>query len=162
MAFSVKGALWLVAAMFMVASNTQAEPPVKPKAKIEFRWLSAKPIDGVTDEKGIRTTCGPELMYPYAKPVLTHADVAGTFLKKHDFTGSGLGEQYSVEFRLTGAGLNKLVNEAGDRALELAVFVDGRYWGATCFRKAETNKFTPMAGFMASKVEAERIVEACK
>jgi len=163
MARCARAALWLVACSVVVTSTLRGEPPAQPKAKVEFRWLAAKPVKGVTEEKGIQTTCGPELMYPYTKPVLTNADVAGTTLTKHDFSKSGLGELYTVEFRLTDAARATLVKEAGDQpTMELAVFVDGRYSGAWYFRKVEAARFTPLAGFMRSKAEAERIVEACK
>ncbi len=57
----------------------------------------------------------------------------------------------------------KLVAEAGKEPLMmLAIFVDGKYWGTGAFRQAEAEKFTPSAGFLNSKAEAERIVEACK
>ncbi|HMP01647.1 MAG TPA: hypothetical protein PKD86_11110 [Gemmatales bacterium] len=138
------------------------EPPVKSKAKVEFRWLEVRSVRGLTDDMGIQTTCRPELMYPHVKPVLTNPDVAGTTMTEHDFSTSGLGVLYIVELRLTDKAREKLVKEAGDRpSVELAVFVEGSYSGAWYFRKAEAAEFTPSAGFIP-KAEAERIVEACK
>jgi hypothetical protein len=154
---------FLLAAGLTAATAFGEDPKAPPKAKVEFRWLSDKPVKGLTEEKGFQTSCYPDLSYPYAKPVLTNADVAGAVLKTHDFTKNGLGVQHSVDFQLKDAALKTLVAEAGDRpSMHLAIFVDGKYWGTGHFQKAEAAKFTPFAGFIPSKAEAERIVEACK
>lgn len=146
-----------------VALSADREPPAEPKAKIEFRWLSATPAADLTEKEGIQTSCGPELMYPHLRPVLTHADVAAALCKEHDFTASGLGVLYTVEFRFTDKAREKLVRDSGDRPTrELAVFVDGAYSGAWYFRQAEAGEFKPLAGFISSKSQAERIVAACK
>jgi hypothetical protein len=146
-----------------VTPALRAESPAKPKAKVEFRWLAAKPVKGVTDEKGLRWGEGPELLYPHLKPVVTNADVAGAVLKELDLSGNGLGVQYQVEIRLSGAARKKLSGEAGDRpSMLLAAFIDGQYWGTMHFQKAEAANFTPFVGFFASKAEAERVVEAFK
>lgn len=138
--------------------------PGRAKAKVEFKWLENRPIKGVTEEKGFQTTCGPELSYAHKAAVLTNKDVAGTTLHHHDLSRSGLSaENYMVEFHLTDEARRKLVAEAGDaKYRELAVFVDGNYWGARFFRKADADKFVPGAGLFPSKAEAERVVEACK
>lgn len=146
-----------------VALAADKEPPADPKAKIEFRWLSATPVPDLTEKEGIQTTCGPESMYPHLRPVLTQADVATATCSEHDFTSSGLGVLYTVEFRFTDKAREKLVRDSGDRPTrELAVFVDGAYSGAWYFRQAEAEDFKPLAGFIASKSQAERIVAACK
>ncbi len=138
------------AAMFLVA------PPAK--AKIEFRWLEGKPIEGLTVEKGLQTTCGDERSYPHWKPVLTNKDVTFARVLTHDLRPNGLGIVYEVEFDLTAKAAVKLVDECGNRSLRvLAVFVDGKYWSAWAFRSSEAATFAPRAGFIPSKAEAERI-----
>ncbi len=71
--------LGLVAGVVGVSSAV-AQPADKPPAKavVEFRWLEHSPDKALTEDKGIQTTCGPELMYPHKKPalVLTPAEVA--------------------------------------------------------------------------------------
>jgi hypothetical protein len=152
---------WMVC-LFVTAAVGQ-EPAVAPKATVEFRWLAGKPIQGVTEEKGIRTTCWPALSYPHVKPVLTNTAVAGAVLKTYKFSTNDLSVRYMVEFQLTEAARKTLVAEAGTRAtVELATFVDGQYWGTAYFRKAEVATFTPSAGLISSKAEADRIVEAFK
>ena len=161
MTWCLRVALW-AAACSVVAPASADEPA--GKARLQFRWLAEKPVKGLTEEKGIQTSCGPDLLYPHLKPVLTGADVAEATLKQHDFSKSGLtGEHYSVNFRLSDAARKKLVDEAGDRAsMLLAIFVDGRYWGTGHFQKARADRFTPSAGFFSSRAEAERAVEAAR
>lgn len=169
MAWPTRIALGLAVCVTIVVTTHAQEPRKEEKAKVEkakveFRWLASKPAKGITEEKGIQTTCGPELLYPHLKPALTNADVDGTILKQHDFSQSGLGKElYTVDFQLSEAARKKLLTEAGDQpVMQLATFVDGKYWGTGIFRKADAAKFTPTAGFISSKTEAERIVEACK
>lgn len=159
MAFRRRTTLW-IAVCFVVASPIlRGDPPAKPKVDVEFRWLAAKPVKGVTWEKGIETTCGPDLLYPHTKPTLTNADIAGADLVVVDFTRNGLGVMYMIDFRLTDKAREKLVKEAGNRSsAELAVFIDGSYRGAWYFQKAQADKFKPSAGFFYSKESAERIV----
>lgn len=149
--------------LFSVESTGHGQaPPANPKAKIEFRWLADEPIKGVTEEKGIRTSCYPELSYPYIKPILTTVDVESTDLHQVDFSGMGK-PQYSVTLKLTEAARKKLATEAGDRpVMVLATYVDGRYAGAGFLRKGESASFAPSAGFFPDKADADRIIEACK
>lgn len=144
-------------------------PPEKPvagpvKAKIEFRWLEGKAVKGLTQDQGIQTTCGDERSYPHLVPVLTNTDLAGATMTHHDFSANGLSNNlYMIQFRLTDAARKKLVEACGEApGKELAVFVDGRYWGTSNFRKADAARFSPHAGFISSLAEAERIVDAVK
>ena len=158
--------LLLIASISLCTTMTVAQDKEKApaKAKIEFRWLLFKAEKGVTEEKGLQTTCGPELMYAKLKPVLTNADVAGTTLKHHDLSKNGLGkDQYSVTFDLTKDARKTLVKDLGEAVDgQLAIFVDGKYWGTGYFKSADAESFKPFAGLMTSKAEAERMVDACK
>lgn len=164
MACCLRVALWLVAGYALVTPGFAKDPPPPRKAKVEFRWLAAKPVKGFTEETGIQTSCAPHLLYPHLKPVLTSADVAEAVLRKHDFSKNGIpGDLYSVDFRLTDAARMTLVKEAGEQpSMLLAIFVNGRYLGTGHFEKDRADRFTPTAGFMNSKEEAEGIVEAIK
>jgi hypothetical protein len=91
----------LAACVALGLSHARAQDPKpkekeNPRAKVEIKWLAAKPVKGVTQEKGIQTTCGPELLYPHLEPVLTNADLASATFKEHDLTKNGLGLMYSV------------------------------------------------------------------
>lgn len=158
-------ALWMVAFLVVVAPALGQEQPAKPKAKVEFRWLEDKPIKDLTDEKGFQSTCWPDrLSYAHRKPVLTHKDVFGTRLNKIDFSGNGLpGDHFMIDFDLTKEAKATLVAACGEASEgALAVFVDGKYWGASFFKKASADDFAPFAGFITARAEAERIVEACR
>ena len=156
----------LLATLFAASAAAFAPPPAKPKekARIEFRWLENSAIQGVTEEKGIRTTCGDELSYPHSKPVLTNVDVAGTRLTNTDFSRNGLsGDHFMVHFQLTKEARERLVKSCGNARFKvLGVFVDGKYWSAWNFQPQKPNDFEPSAGFISSRAEAERIMAACK
>lgn len=149
---------------FAFPAVAEEAPPDRPKAKIAFRWLEDRPIPDVTAAEGIRTTCGEELSYLHKASILTGRDVARTELKEHDFSAAGLpGKMYTVDMHLTPAAREKLAAAVGDGEQKwLAVMVDGAYQGAWVFEKSQSAKFVPMAGFLSSKGEAERIVEGCE
>jgi hypothetical protein len=156
--------LGLVAGVVGVSSAV-AQPADKPPAKavVEFRWLEHSPDKALTEDKGIQTTCGPELMYPHKKPVLTNADVAAAEAKNHGQVMGLRGDHYTVTFKLSDAAKKTLAASAGDATVkELATFVDGKYWGTAIYRPGKTADFIPQAGFITSKAEAERIVAAVK
>jgi hypothetical protein len=126
---------------------------------VEFRILARDAVDGVTRQKGIQTSCGGDLAYPHLKPILTHADVASARMKKHFFAGM---RQHTVTFQLTAEAKRKLADACSDAgAGELGVFVEGNYAGSWIFRKAKIGRFAPMAGFLPSEDQAQRIVAAC-
>ena len=55
------------------------------------------------------------------------------------------------------------VPDCGRRdARALVVFADDTYFGLSYFRKASAATFSPHAGFISSRVTAERIVQACQ
>jgi hypothetical protein len=137
--------------------------PDRPKAQVAFHWLEDQPIPGVTEDEGIRTTCGEELSYLHTEAILTGRDVARTELKEHDFSSAGLpGKMYTVDLHLTPAARERLAAVAGNGQKWLAVMVDGAYQGAWVFEKTQSATFKPMAGFLSSREAAERIVEGCR
>lgn len=123
----------LLACSTGVATVSAQEPPARPEAKakpkVEFRWLESGPAKGLTEEKGVRTTCGPGLAYPHLKPVLTVKDVAGTRITSFVINGfGGPRESFTVHFQLTKEARKALVEACGgERRKELDVFVDGKY-----------------------------------
>ena len=134
-------------------------------AKVEFFWLESQPIEGLTQAKGFQISCDPDdLAYAHLKPVLTSRDVAGTKMTNSDFKVNGLpGDHFMINFELTKEAREALIAGCGDLpAKSLAVFADGKYWGLSYFRKAEADKFSPHAGFISSRITAERIVKACQ
>ena len=156
-------ALCLTAYSIAAAVASGQEPAAPPKAKIEFRWIEDAPIKDVTEDKGI-TPWENEVMYLHKKPILTAKDVANASLSKIDLTANGLGVLYSVKLQLTEEARQKLAKEiekgGGKR---LAIIVDGNVRGAPHFPdKSAVNTNIPSAGFLSSKIEADRIVEACK
>jgi hypothetical protein len=156
--------VFLLAVCAIPVSGTADEfAPDRPKAQVAFRWLEDRPVPEVTWAEGICTTCGEELSYLHKEAILTGRDVARTELREHDFSSAGLpGKMYSVNLHLTPAAREKLAAAAGDGQKWLAVMVDGAYQGAWVFEKSQSAEFVPTAGFLSSKVEAERIVEGCQ
>ena len=158
-----------------VPTAVAQEPPAKPKAKVELRWLESKRIEGLTEDKGFQCSCDPKaIVYPHKKPalVLTATEVSEVSLTEHDFTKNNLGMHYTVSLQLTKAARDKL-SEACAREGEhlLTVAVDGTYWGASRYVKgkgdrgvpdqARTENFNPTVGIW-SKAEAQRLVDAFK
>lgn len=155
----------LVAACLALALSPAGAQDPKPKerAKIEIKWLAAKPVKDLTEAKGIQTTCGPELLYPHLEPVLTNADLASATFKEHDLTKNGLSLLYSVEYTVKAASRKKVVAGLGDAKVgQLAIFVDGRYWGTGIVRAGQIDEYKPFAGMMNNRAEAERAADAPK
>ena len=161
---STRIAAWLALCFFFVVLQASGqEPSDKPKPKVEFRWLESQPIPGVTEEKGIRTSCGDELSYLHKQPILTNMDVAEVRLSKIDVRQDGiLQEQFMIHFHLTAEGRQILAatcGKSGDKLL--AVVIDGTYRGAPYFLKSrDASNFVPFAGYFSSKPMVERIVAA--
>jgi len=155
--------LWLIVSNAIVQAAAVQNPSGKSKPKVEFKWLEDSPVKELTEEKGIKTTCGFELYYPHKKPVLTNTDVASARLRNHGSVMGIPGDHFTVTFEFTWKAKKSLVDRCGDASMKtLAVFVDGKYWGTTPFNKSEAAAFTSQAGFINSKAEAERIAEAFK
>lgn len=153
----------LFAMCLALAQARAQEPKAEAKAKIEIKWLAAKPEKGVTQEKGIQTTCGPELLYPHLAPLLTNADLASAKFNEHDWTKSGLGRLYSVGFTLKAESRKKVVAGLGDQTVgQLAIFIDGHYWGTGIVRAGKIDEYQPFAGLMNSRADAERAAAALK
>jgi hypothetical protein len=150
-----------------LAANAQVPPPrekAPARVKVEFRWLEDAPIKGVTEEKGIQTTCGPELSYPHREPVLTNKDIAGVAVKNHDFSRSGLpGDHFMATFTLTADARKKLAEASADGQTRwLATYVDGGYWGTSQVSKTTLGKLDLSAGYISSKELADRIADTFK
>lgn len=155
-------ALCLAVYSVLTPASRGEEPPAK--AKVEFRWLENKYVKGLTEERGVQITCGPQRAYPHNKAVLTSKDVASTRLSKCDFSSNGLpSELYMVSFTLTEQAKKTLLADWGDVEVKmLTVMVDGQPSCIRYVRKADVADLAPQAGFMSSRYEAERIMAACK
>lgn len=156
------------------AAAAQGQEPAKSKARVELRWVEARPIDGLTEAKGFQSSCDPDdIVYPHKKPALslTKAEVAEARLTHHDFSASGLGHQYMVTLHLTKEARDKLAATVeGTQMRLLTVAVDGRFWGVRRYEKdkdakfvpdqARAETFLPDVGFFSSEAEAQRLVDA--
>jgi hypothetical protein len=154
-----------------------AQEPAKPKVKVELRWVVAKPIEGVTEEDGIQTSCDPKsIMYPHKQPVLvlTGTEVASANVSHHDMSKNGLSaNNYNVTIHLTKEAREKLAaSTEGNEMKFLTVTIDGKHWGLIRYEKDKNKQFVPeqcraesfvaTVGFFSSKWEAERVVDSFK
>lgn len=142
----------LVAAWLGAAA--QAGPPA-----VEFRWLENRYVEGLTENAGRAVVCGGRDWFPHKKPVLTGSAVASAKLGSiPDWPG---GPHYLVDFTLTAEAKRTLAAAAGAPEKLLTVYVDGKSWGTSTFRKAEPDEFTPPGlGFTTSKALAEKVAGA--
>jgi hypothetical protein len=176
MSWYVRVALGLAVCGAGVPTAAGQGPPAKPRAKVEFRWLETKKVEGLTEDKGFQSSCDPKsIVYPHKKPamVLTKADLAEVRMTEHDFTKNGLSVNYTVTFHLTKEAREKLAatTEGNDMKL-LTIAVDGKYWGVMRYEKdknkpfvpeqARAETFLPDVGFFSSKAEAQSLVDAFK
>jgi hypothetical protein len=150
----------LIAIPYLISTMAFAFGQDKPaKVTVEFRWLEHNYAKGVTEETGIKTSCGEELSYPHKTPILGNADIALVTAKNHGSVMGLPGDHFMITFTPTKAAREKLVEGLGDQsAKELAVFVDGKYWSTAYFRKSEAATFAPFAGFMKDAALVDRIV----
>lgn len=151
--------------------------PSKTKARLEFRWVESKKIDGITEDEGFRTSCDPDsIMYPHKKPalVLTSAEVTDATLKNHNFSNSGGAKSnYMVAFHLTQEAREKLAAQCDTMETKLlTITIDGRPWGLHRYEKdkdkpfvpeqCRAESFLPEVGFFSSHYQAQRLVDAVR
>lgn len=144
------------------AQPPPARPPAKPK--VEFRWLEDKPVKGVTEDKGIRTSCGDELLYPHKELVLTGDDVVKARVTKITFNAlSNPQDMSTIHFELTAGAKAKLTAAVGPGGTGLlGVYVDGKYWSLAYFQERMKATFELFAGYFTSSAEVDRITGAFK
>lgn len=168
--------LFGVVVLSAALSATAEEPKAKEKIAVELRWLEEKPIEGVTEKKGIQASeAEGDLVYPHVKPalVLTKKEVSEAKLHKVDATKNGLGVLITVEIHLTKEAREKLA--AGVKGKEtrlLTVTVDGKHWGVHRYEidkdkpfiadQARAETFRPSVGFFRVESEAQQVVDALK
>src|SRR5262245_31096408 len=131
-------AFWFAASSSLGLATPNQEPAAKPKpnAKVEFRWLESSPVKDLTEETGLRTTCGPELMYPHKTAVLTNKNIVAAQFDNHGSVMGLPGDHYLITFHLTEQARKTLGAASGDVPVkELAIFVDGKYWGTAPVRR---------------------------
>lgn len=176
MSWYVRVALGLAVCSACGPAGEGQEPPAKPKAKVELRWVETKQIGGLTEDKGFQSSCDPkDIVYPHKKPalVLTTAEVSAARLTKHDLTRNNLGVHYMVTLHLTKEAREKLAATVEGKQMRLlTVVVDGKYWGVRRYEKDKDAKFVPEGahaetflpdvGFFSSEAEAQRLVDAFK
>ena len=175
MSWNVRVALGFAVCSAIVPAVLGQEPPSKPKAKVELRWVETKRVEGLTEDKGFQSSCDPDsIVYPHKKPalVLTAAEVSEARLTKLDLTMNGLGVLYQVTFDLKKEAREKLAATVEGKEMRLfTVVVDGKYWGVGGYEKdkdksvpdqARAETFRPGVGFFSSEAEAQRLVDAFK
>lgn len=165
----------LMASLVGVPATDAQSLPMPTKPRVELRWVESQRIDGLTEDKGIQSSCDPKSrVYPHANPalVLTSAEVASASLKHYDFSRSGSSsENYMVTLGLTKAAREKLAASVkGDETRLLTILIDGKYWGLRRYEKdpdkpfvpiqAQAETFVPEVGFFSSRAEAQRLVDA--
>ena len=172
MSLCVRVALGLMVSAACVPAVGQ-EPPARPKASVELRWVETRHVKDLTEEKGFQSSCDPDdIVYPHKKPalVLTAAEVGEARLTTHTIAG---GEHHMVTLHLTKEAREKLAATTEGKGTKLlTVVVDGKYWGVHRYEKdrdkkfvsdaARAETFTPGVGFFSSQAEAERLVDALK
>jgi hypothetical protein len=178
MTWCMRIALGLMVCSACAPAVVAQEPPAKPKARVELRWLETRRVEGLTEDKGFQASCDPkDIVYPHRKPalVLTAAEVARAGLTKHESSpNSGWpAELYTVTLHLTKEARKKLAaTTEGNEMKSLTVVIDGKYWCVFRYEKdkdkpfvpeaARAETFTPGVGFFSSKVGAQRLVDAFK
>ncbi len=172
MPWYMRVALGMAVSSACVAAILGQEPPAKPK--VELRWVEAKRVEGLTEDKGVQTTCDPmDVMYPHEKAalLLTPTEVSEARLSKHDWTKNGLGVLYKVSLHLTKEARAKLAATVeGNESRWLTVVVDGQSWGCWRYEKDKDKKSVPDqaradtfqvdVGFFLSEGEAQRLVDS--
>ena len=159
---SVRLGVWLFLSTICVRAAFAAESPALPKAKVEFHWLEDRPIQGVTEEKGIHTSETGELSYPHLKPILTNEDITAVRVTATKFgAGATASEQYMLDFQLTKEARKRLAESCGASGDKmLAAMIDGGYHGCPYYLKSrDETTFAPFAGFFTSKEQVDRVVE---
>ena len=173
MSVSLRGVLFVTVSVGCLPAAQGQEPP-DGKARVEFRWLESRPVEGVTETEGFQATCDPDsIVYPHVEPalLLTAEHVEQARLTVHDLRTNGLRVFYNVALHLTQEAREELAASCeGDEARMLTVAVDGKYWGVHRYEKdrdkpfvpevARAESFTPGVGFFSSRTEAERLVAA--
>lgn len=157
------------------ALGEQRDAAAKPK--IELRWVETKQIPNVTEAEGFQSSCDPDsIVYPHNKPalVLTSKEVKEVQLRNNDLSKNGLSSQnYTISFILTDEARRALAATCeGTKMRLLTVIVDGHPWGIHRYEidpdapfvpaRAQAASFVPEIGFLSSKAEAQRIVDAFK
>jgi hypothetical protein len=143
------------------ASVEGQEPSPKPKATVELKWLEKERVEGITEEKGITTTCDPKSVeYMHKKPVfvLTAADFDEVRVVFHEVYSGILVPYYSVKLSLTKKARDRLAASCADpKGRMLAVQMDGKYLKAAVWPDVKEIDIV-----FGSKDWAERFAEALK
>jgi hypothetical protein len=151
-------ALGLVACSVSVAGQ---EPPAKPKATVELKWMGKERVEGITEDEGVRTTCDPKsLEYIHKKPVfvLTAADFEEVSVVFHEVYNGILRPYYSVKLLLTKKAHDRLAAACADpKGRMLAVQMDGKYLKTAVWPDVKEIDIV-----FGSKDWAERFAEAFK
>ena len=177
MSWYIRAAFGLAVCSACITSVVGQEPPPKPKAKVELRWVERNRVEGLTEERGFPSSCALNSdVFPHKKPalVITAADVAEARLTNLDLSRNGLSsENYMVTLHFTKEFRDKLATACGEKEERLlTVKVDSKYWGWQHYDKRKDKKLVPAQvraetfvaeiGYFSSKAEAERVVDAFK
>jgi hypothetical protein len=164
MSWSARVVTGLVVCSVCVVAAVGQEPPAKPRAKVELRWVENERVEGLTEDKPfMEGEGGTSYAHKKTALVLTRAEVAEARLTEIDW--SNLGLRYSVTLHLTKEARGKLAASYNGGAIrELTTVVDGKCWGTSKFYLDQPGAtlFAPFVGFFSSKAEAQRLVDAFK
>lgn len=129
MTLFAKVSLYLAACAASLASAQDPAPQPRPRAKptIEFRWVESQHTAGLTDAKGIRTSCAPALSFMHSKPALTGDDFARAELRELNHGWSEVG------FNLTPEAKAKMDAAREHHGKLLAYVIDGHYKGGIVY-----------------------------
>ncbi len=167
-------AVGMVVCFVSVSAIMGHEPPAKPKAKVELRWIEGEHIEGLTDFE-MRYPASEnrdDFAYPHKKPalVLTPAMVAKVSIT-HFVLASR--DQYGVKIQITEKAREALAMTFEDTKTRwITVVVDGRCWGTRRYDPSNeksdggpatwAKNYNPHVGFTSSKAYVQRVADALK
>ncbi len=167
-------ALGMAVCFVSVSAIMGQEPPAKPKAKVELRWIERKHIEGLTDidMRFQRSENAGDFAYPHKKPALVLTPAMVAKVNFGHFVLASI-DQYGVTIQLTHKARQALARKAeGTKRRWITVVVDGRCWGTRRYEPLNemsgassatwAKNYNPHVGFTSSKAYVQRVADALK
>lgn len=147
-----------VVVMTGVTFTAGQEPPGSPHVKVEFRWAEEKPVEELTEAKGIDLSCSDKKAYLHKKAVLTNQDITEAHLRKANTVPD---DKFIIEVKLTRDAGKKMAKSSEENLNKpLVVLVDGKV-AAAMVVTSRLSDFLPITGFF-TEAEADRIIKGMK